>query len=224
MADVNETFFILERRPPDHWTPAWKTMQACFYPDPYLQPYFSLPKLWNHLPISPGGRGTVFKTLACCDPPLCGKAIKLFFSSFTQNSVSTFLFCTDDRGWVLATNGAWKLGFYYLSLVRLTINTVLRCQPLQWLQPQSVLHGYFSFTDEATEQIGFNLAQGFNLGGKEKILSLLSEYQTPSSSCCTWCSDSWRSRRQDGLWWEPHSRTQKLLLAGAQLPLRLWGN
>ena len=35
--------------------------------------------------------GTVFRVLACCDPPLPGKAIKLFFFSFTQNSVSEFL-------------------------------------------------------------------------------------------------------------------------------------
>ena len=45
MDDVNEAFFILERRPPDHWTPALKKMKACLYPDPYLWPYFSILKL-----------------------------------------------------------------------------------------------------------------------------------------------------------------------------------
>ena len=45
MEDVHEAFFILERRPPDHETPALKKMQAGLYPDPYLQSYFSLPKL-----------------------------------------------------------------------------------------------------------------------------------------------------------------------------------
>lgn len=42
-----------------------------------------------------GGEGTVFKALTCCDPPLPGKAIKLFFfPSFTPNSVSAFQFGT----------------------------------------------------------------------------------------------------------------------------------
>ena len=40
--------------------------------------------------------GTLFRALAYCDPPLPGKAIKLFFS-FTQNSVSTFLFGTSRQ-------------------------------------------------------------------------------------------------------------------------------
>ena len=36
MEDVNETCFIPESRPPDHWTPALRTMQTCLYPDPYF--------------------------------------------------------------------------------------------------------------------------------------------------------------------------------------------
>ena len=38
--------------------------------------------------------GTVFKELACCDPPSPGKTIKLFFFSFTGN----FL-CVSIRHW-----------------------------------------------------------------------------------------------------------------------------
>ena len=54
-------------------------------------------------PLSVPKGGTVFEALACCDPPLPGKAIKLFFFSFAQNSVSAFLFGTGDRGRVPAT-------------------------------------------------------------------------------------------------------------------------
>ena len=36
--------------------------------------------------------GTAIKALACCGPHLPGKAIKVIFFSFTQNSVSVFQF------------------------------------------------------------------------------------------------------------------------------------
>ena len=40
----------------------------------------------------------VFKTLACCDPPLPDKAKKNYFFSFAQNSVSASLFSTRAHG------------------------------------------------------------------------------------------------------------------------------
>ena len=64
-----------------------KRKKACIYPDSYLQTYFSLP---NYLPISPKG-GTVFRALACCGLLFLAKQ-KLFLFSFTQNSVSEFIF------------------------------------------------------------------------------------------------------------------------------------
>ena len=45
MEDVNEAFFIQDRRPPNHGTPALKIMQARLYPHLYLWPYFSPSKL-----------------------------------------------------------------------------------------------------------------------------------------------------------------------------------
>ena len=92
MEDVNEAFFIPERRttrtsPGTTEHQLWKTMQACTYPDPYLWPYLLLSKVKNHLLFSTKG-GTVFRASGCCDPSLPGTAIKLFFLLHPQLWVS----------------------------------------------------------------------------------------------------------------------------------------
>ena len=57
-------------------------MHACPNPDSYLQTCFS--PFYYKIPRNSFGGGAVFKALACCDPPLLGKAIKLFFSPLPQ--------------------------------------------------------------------------------------------------------------------------------------------
>ena len=96
MEDVNEAFFIPERKPPDHSTPALKTMQACLYPDPYLWPYFSLSNYKTTFLFLLRGGTLAFKALACCNPPFPGKAIKLFFLLHPKLCL-WFLFSTGEQ-------------------------------------------------------------------------------------------------------------------------------
>ena len=66
-------------------------------PDSYLKTYFC--PFYYKIPSNSfqWGADTVFRALACCDLPLPGKAIKVFFFSFPQNSVSAFQFDTSRQ-------------------------------------------------------------------------------------------------------------------------------
>ena len=97
-------------------------MQACLYLDPSLGPYFLLSN-YKTIPQSSPTWGRVIKTLACCDPPLPGKEIKLFFFSFTQNSVSAFQFST--RRQRLNSGNS-----YLQKREKQLINSLLGLQPL----------------------------------------------------------------------------------------------
>ena len=100
--DVNQAFFIPERRLPDPWTPALKTRQACLYPDPYLQPYCSPPNYKTPLPdLSQGG--TSLWGISLLWSSFAGKAIKLFFSPSPKTLSLHFYSTQVSRGRVLAT-------------------------------------------------------------------------------------------------------------------------
>ena len=57
-------------------------MHARPHPDSYLKTCFS--PFYDKTPCNSKGRCIFFKALACWDPPLPGKAIKLFFSPLLQ--------------------------------------------------------------------------------------------------------------------------------------------
>ena len=72
-------------------------MHICPNPDSYLKTYFSPFFYYKNSSQFFLKGGTVFRALACYDPLLPGKAIKLFLFSFTQNFASAFQFGTSRQ-------------------------------------------------------------------------------------------------------------------------------
>ena len=146
---MKHSLFQKENRVPEPAPGPLNTLQARIYPDPYLWPCFPLPNyktIFSSLPKE----GTAFRALACCDPPLPGKAVELFFPSFGPNSVSPFLM---QHGWAEAK-----------------FQSHAGDQSRPFVTPRGVrstkLHN--NFLEE-----GFNHLGGVSLSGWDVLLSLL---------------------------------------------------